>query len=805
MKYLFITLCVIFSSRMCAQENLLSDSKDWFADEENIHCGCSYVRSSQGTKMAVLYYSIKENEEKEGIKYSKMFVNVVELAELQGGIHEMVYIDDEYPNGQTCTDVLPIWQDGNKVYCQSEDGKQKWLILDFGLKTGDTFVNGIGEHYLVKETTNSDDSKRKKLLLISEDGTQEDIWEEGIGSLNWGFLPDYVVKTLKYFRDSDETLFANLWAAGIAPNYFMEQSVNDEYFKLQPFDEVKDDEAENMTFNDLNYPLSLNYSFIGDNLLIQGYYPLNYYPCFVAASISGANIDITLHQITTLNKIKGMHVAKIDVRIPGFSAGTYEIGLNGNKTQTVVCPGANGGTFLAQGTAWVDGFGYEQDGQYKLDNVKLFYYTTAGDTLINDKLYFRIRCTKRCMTSYKLDLDDEGNEYVREKSLYTDDGGLYFFMREDESGDVWFYTEDKNVFEEISHNTLYNDFNVADDLVSRDLFLFNAKKEYAVGDALPLGVIVFDSPNGYKEGEGFWDVYPYEVKGIDEMNLIDGKTYKRYNKYFLEGIGPLDGPLIGIGRPNSLNADVNQLFAFYKNGQLVYRNDGYLSALEELFPNILDILTGDNNIVEMESVSYTKDQMATIILPTAPDASKGKYYALNRCEEGKIIFTEEREPKARVPYIIVPKEDFTIDLNKLDLESLLSDTVSVKGAMFIGSYNSAEMNCQEGFYIDILDATPDCQIIDADQRKAAIGALRAYLVAPWDDPYAQGGSRGVTVKREIVLQDNGTSLTPNPNIVREGSIYDLSGRKVNSQFSIFNSQFRKKGVYIQNGVKRVVR
>ena len=209
----------------------------------------------------------------------------------------------------------------------------------------------------------------------------------------------------------------------------------------------------------------------------------------------------------------------------------------------------NGGTFLAQGTAWVDGFGYEQDGHYKLDDVKLFYYTTAGDTLIDDKTYFRIRCTKRCMTSYKLDVDAERNEYVREKSLFTDDGNLYFFMREDESGDVWFYTEDKEIFEEISHNSLYNDINVADALICRDLFL--------------------------------------------EINLIDGKTYKRYNKNFLEGIGPLDGPLIGIGRSNSLNADVNQLFALYKNGQLVYRNEGYLSALEEQFPNILDNLTGE--------------------------------------------------------------------------------------------------------------------------------------------------------------------------------------------------------------------
>ena len=202
-----------------------------------------------------------------------------------------------------------------------------------------------------------------------------------------------------------------------------------------------------------------------------------------------------------------------------------------------------------------------------------------------------------------------------------------------------------------------------------------------------------------------------------------------------------------------------------------------------------------------ETVSYTKNQMATIILPTEPDASKGKYYELDRCEEGKIIFTEEREPKARTPYIIIPNEDFTIDLSKLDLESLLNDTVSVKGAMFIGSYNSAEMNCQEGFYIDIIDSTPDCQIINADQRKAAVGALRAYLVAPWDDPYAQGGSRGVTEKREIVLLDNPNGIESIHNsqfiIHNDDAIYDLQGRRLSGKPA--------KGLYIQNGVKRVIK
>ena len=239
-----------------------------------------------------------------------------------------------------------------------------------------------------------------------------------------------------------------------------------------------------------------------------------------------------------------------------------------------------------QNIAWVDGFGYEQDGQYKLDNVKLFYYTVAGDTLINGKNYFRIQRNRICKTHCELDVD--------EYSCETEKDTLCFFMREDESGDVWFYTEDKNVFEEISHNTLYNDFSLADDLIRRDLFLFNAKKKYAVGETLPLGMIALDSPNGLREGEDYWDIYPYEVKSIDEVTLLDGKTYPIYNNYFMDSIGPLDGPLGGIGSPNSYSLDFRQLFALYRDGQLIYKNEGYIAALEDFFPNILGIITGIN-------------------------------------------------------------------------------------------------------------------------------------------------------------------------------------------------------------------
>ena len=51
--------------------------------------------------------------------------------------------------------------------------------------------------------------------------------------------------------------------------------------------------------------------------------------------------------------------------------------------------------------------------------------------------------------------------------------------------------------------------------------------------------------------------------------------------------------------------------------------------------------------------------------------------------------------------------------------------------------------------------------------------------------------------------DNTNAIRP-PSVQKkssdEGAIYDLSGRKVNSQFSIFNSQL-PKGVYIRNGHK----
>ena len=303
----------------------------------------------------------------------------------------------------------------------------------------------------------------------------------------------------------------------------------------------------------------------------------------------------------------------------------------------------------------------------------------------------------------------------------------------------------------------------------------------------PAGIREFGTITEIKEAY-FGGVCPLKYVDLNGTRLINGIGVTEWN----DGeciFGPVDPYFCYYAMSSDLPQERHyrsMLVHFERNGEVLYN----------VWPGTPD-----------DMVTFTEGQMATIILPTTPDASKGKYYRLDRREDGKIIFEEEPNPKARIPYIIVPNQDFTIDLDKLDLESLLSDTVSVKGAMFIGSYSIAERECQEGFYIDILDTTPDCQADDSNQRKAIVGALRACLIVCWDDPYTQGPTKSITEKMEIILKDNPNgieSLTPNPSLREGGAIYDLSGRKIDSSLFTLHSSL-KRGLYIQNGKKIIVK
>ena len=215
-----------------------------------------------------------------------------------------------------------------------------------------------------------------------------------------------------------------------------------------------------------------------------------------------------------------------------------------------------------------------------------------------------------------------------------------------------------------------------------------------------------------------------------------------------------------------------------------------------------------------DPVTFTAGQMATVILPSEPDAGKGKYYRLDRVEAGEIVFEQEQQPRAHVPYIIVPFEDFSIDPGTLELAGLKPDTVSADGISFIGTYTGEVLPSfggegggysfggDGGGFYRIIDQTPDCSPLPGEgqgERLAFVGTLRAYLT--WDDPYGPGATKGPEEEMKIVLHDRGTGiLSPAPSPEGEGrkgeaSIYDLGGRRIK------NDKWR--GVYVRDGKKMI--
>ena len=843
MKHLYslIILCFMLPVRLVAQESSPA-SKDWQADEETLRFGCSYVRSSLGSKSAMLYYSIKDINEVDGIKHSKLCVNVVELSELKSGVHEMVLVVDEYSAEPNCTDVLLLRQDGGKVYCQTEDSTQEWLIFDFDLKAGDTFVNGIGELYLVEEAGSADNSR--KLRLLSEDGTKEDTWIEGIGSLRWGFLPDYVVRSLNFFQEETGPLDIHLWSAA-SPDTFIEQSINDEFLKLQPFEEIPDEAAEEMSYTDLTEPL-LTYSFLGDSLWIQGYYPLNLYQSYVAASITGENIDISIHQVTTLDMITGRHVARIDVRIPGFKPGIYEVGIPGQEHVTLECKGAakepieiNETTFPDENFRnWVLSKSYGEDGVLTDEEIAgvtkielntndiqslkgIEYFTELTWLLCINNPLTEIdlsKCTKlthlECAWTQITELDVSNNTALKvlycqanqltslDVSKNTELAELSFNINQLASIDVSknialtkLFCSDNQLTElDVSKNTKLIQLGCSDNLLtSLDVSCCSELENFKCVRNRLTTLEVSGCPK-------LWEIFCYnnQIKGEAMDALIEGLPFRPDGR----------GRLCVVNTENEQNVMTKTQVAAakakgwrprYSSGAFGY--DGYLD-----YEGIDD---------PAESVTFTKDQMATIILPTTPDASKGKYYKLDRREDGMIVFAQELQPQARTPYIIVPNEDFSIDMSTLDVAGLSPDTVTVGGISFIGSYVRTELPALTGgdeggsssSYYDIIDQTPDCHSDQLTPETFTIGALRAYLVVTWDDPIHQGPTKGEPEKLEIVLHDDETSIgRPTPDPSRNGGeVYDLSGRRVgNGKLKIDNGKL-KPGLYIFGGKKVLMR
>jgi hypothetical protein len=297
-------------------------------------------------------------------------------------------------------------------------------MFDYGLKVGDVFVNSNGEQFHVVETDFfeeyenhfmqlADSVPPRTLRLRSDDGTQEQVWIEGFGETQCGIVPLYMVEKLKKI-DSRPTHsitpnnYFNGGYSGLNDGMF---DVNEDDYKLIHFVPVEAKEKRD-----------LEYTFVGDTLCVNGNYLLHNYnsaTCFECIITKDNTIALSIWTYNYI-PITGLFTVDVDVKIPGFKPGTYNV--NGKMR---VCEGNNPDEnyhpFIEDGKVW-------KTGRVTMPGVPAFdvnYYYLEGDTVIKSEQYqklMRANVTKeRKVTVYNGALREEG------KKVYYSGGLLYDF------------------------------------------------------------------------------------------------------------------------------------------------------------------------------------------------------------------------------------------------------------------------------------------------------------------------------------------------------------------------------------------
>ena len=254
------------------------------------------------------------------------------------------------PYGKTeYADTLLYRQDGDKVFCIPKGESEEVLIVDYGLKVGDEFVDASGEKFLVTETRFLKDGydenwttigccnvrclffywEPKVLELVSMTTGERDTWVEGIGSLNWGVVPMYVAKGVNPFSQLNQH-----------PKYARVCVARPENMAVMP--NINEDDYKAMLISDWEYvsndkDLYLEYSFGNDTLCVRGvqdsksHFSIPYAECL----ITGKQIVFMLKQSESFMPIK----KEFSVKIPGFQPGTYQVGMPGSEYVTLECKG----------------------------------------------------------------------------------------------------------------------------------------------------------------------------------------------------------------------------------------------------------------------------------------------------------------------------------------------------------------------------------------------------------------------------------------------------------------------------------
>jgi hypothetical protein len=224
----------------------------------------------------------------------------------------------------------------------------------------------------------------RTLRLRSDDGAQEQVWIEGFGETQCGIVPLYMVEKLKKI-DSRPT-------HSITPNNFFNGSniwkgkndgmfdVNDDDYKLIHFVPVEDKEGRS----------DLKYTFVGDTLCVTGNFAMQNYntaTCFECMITEDNTIAFNIWPYNRV-PITGDFRIYVDVKVPGFKAGTYVI-----DGQTLVCKGTNGIESIvnSESSARPEGTLSERSGERNTKSI----YDLSGRRVVNPKRGLYIQGNKK--------------------------------------------------------------------------------------------------------------------------------------------------------------------------------------------------------------------------------------------------------------------------------------------------------------------------------------------------------------------------------------------------------------------------
>ncbi|MBP1531184.1 MAG: hypothetical protein ILA39_03520 [Bacteroidaceae bacterium] len=341
MKKMILSLCLagIMASETISSASSYPTLERWNEEDYEITPKFWYTHVQTDKGMLNLSYKIIGECSVGSLVYSQVAVGYETAGNLADD-HQLCFLSVYPTDRKEYADTLLFRQEGDRVYYLPSPDKEERLVLDYSLKQGDEFTDAAGERFFVAEAKRlerglfniqTEDGKEPRMLrLISASTDVEDIWVEGIGSLNWGIIPIGVSSSISPFMEMGADIRSSHVAIAYGSSIMGTFDILQADYKFLPFEE---DEMEVVYEEEP----SLNFSFAGDTLCVQGCKELNCYLSYVECLIEGQTVCLQIKQAFSDDIFDCLSNRQLDIRIPGFKAGTYII--NG---QTLECKGTTG-------------------------------------------------------------------------------------------------------------------------------------------------------------------------------------------------------------------------------------------------------------------------------------------------------------------------------------------------------------------------------------------------------------------------------------------------------------------------------